>query len=225
MQSKKRKERKQEKKSEKFGERLRMVMDIKKIDQSDLVTALNIGYSQMSLWVNGRRKAGPKNTRRLSEYLECDFNWLFDGSGPAPEQSLTDIGYKERSSKLAKLVRIPVLGKVPAGIPELTEEHVNNYVSLPNAPKNCYALKVIGHSMEPEIRQDDYVLFVIDREAKPGDVVVVNDEFGDSMIKRLKEKDGEYYLVSDNPAYPTYRPDENYRIMGVIIGGWRPLKI
>ena len=138
---------------------------------------------------------------------------------------LAGVGLKGKGSRLADLHTIPVLGRVPAGIPESLTENVETYITLPGAPPDCYALRVTGESMAPGITHGDFVLFIIDREAKPGDIVVVNDEFGDSMIKRLKEKNGEYYLVSDNPAYPTYQPNENYRIMGVVIGGWRQLKI
>ncbi len=138
---------------------------------------------------------------------------------------IAGVGLREQGSRLAVLHAIPVLGRVPAGIPESLGENVETYITLPGAPPDCYALRVTGESMAPGIAHGDYALFVIDREAKPGDIVVVNDEFGDSMIKRLKEKDGDYYLVSDNPSYPTYQPNESYRIMGVVIGGWRQLKI
>ena len=83
--------------------------------------------------------------------------------------------------------------------------------------EGTYALRVKGESMTPIIRHDDTVLFRIDQEARPGDVVVVNDEFGDSMLKRLKKKDEEYWLTSDNQEYPAVRPNSHYRIMGVVV--------
>ena len=140
------------------------------------------------------------------------------------EQLERVVGIPHSNSKIAELYRIPVLGKVPAGMPVEVSEYTNEYIAVPGAPKGCFALRVHGESMEPNIRHDDYVLFVIDREAKPGDVVVVNDEFGDSMIKRLKEKDGEFFLVSDNPKFPTFKPNSHYRIMGVVIDAWRQVK-
>lgn len=130
-------------------------------------------------------------------------------------------GLTNEKSRMASMVRIPVLGKVPAGIPKEVSEHISEYISVPGAPENCFALRVNGPSMEPTIRHDDYVLFVIDKEARHGDVVVVNDEFGDSMIKRLRKKNEEYFLASDNPDYPTVRPNGDYRIMGVVIDAWR----
>ncbi len=142
-----------------------------------------------------------------------------------PDQP-TQIGLKEKNSKIAELQQIPVLGRVPAGFPNDLTEYVEKYIVLPDpTPPNSYALRVVGQSMEPAIAHDDYVLFVIGRQPSPGDVVVVNDEFGESMIKRFKIKGEEQYLISDNPAYPSFQPNELYRIMGIVIGGWRPLKI
>lgn len=134
------------------------------------------------------------------------------------------IGIPHQDSRLANIVSIPVLGRVPAGTPGQVCEHIEEYISVPGGREDSFALKVRGESMEPTIHHGDYVLFVIDQDARSGDVVVVNDEFGDSMIKRLKEKNGEYYLVSDNPKYPTYRPNGEYRVMGVVVDAWRQVK-
>lgn len=193
------------------------------MEQKDLIDFLNKDKSTISKWWNGDVIPGHKNSKLISDKFECNLYWLKTDQGePFPQK---EIGIKNKNSKLAELHQIPVLGKVPAGIPNTTEEYVEEYITLPNSPKNCYALKVSGESMEPGIKHGDYVLFVIDQDPKPGDVVVVNDEFGDSMIKRLKEKEGELFLVSDNPLYPTYKPNSEYRIMGLVVGGWRELKI
>ena len=37
------------------------------------------------------------------------------------------------------------------------------------------------------------------------------------MLKRLKKKDDEYWLTSDNPEYQAVRPNSHYRIMGVVV--------
>lgn len=209
-----------------FSERLQLVANRKKIEQADLARALNKSPAMINRWWNGKQAPGPKNLRELCEYFHCSFDWLKTGEGePFPAHQKPEPPPQTKESRFADLVHVPILGKVPAGFPQTVEEHIESYVTLPGVPSNCFALRVIGESMEPGIKHGDYVLFVIDREALPGDIVVVNDEFGDSMLKRLKEKGGEYYLVSDNPVYPTVQPNGDYRIMGVVIGGWRELKI
>lgn len=120
-------------------------------------------------------------------------------------------------SRIVPMVAVPLLGRVPAGIPEEVAEQVEEYIALPGVTEGTYALRVKGESMTPTIRHGDTVLFRIDQDAQPGDVVVVNDEFGDSMLKRLKKKDEEYWLTSDNQEYPAVRPNSHYRIMGVVV--------
>ena len=130
-----------------------------------------------------------------------------------------------QNSRIVPTVMVPLLGRVPAGIPEQVAEEVEEWIAMPGAQADTYALKVHGDSMLPELRHGDVVFFRIDRDPRPGDLVVVNDEFGDSMLKRLRSRDGEWYLVSDNPAYPTVRPNGEYRIMGVVVDAWRQLTI
>lgn len=55
---------------------------------------------------------------------------------------------------------------------------------------------------------------------------MVNNEFGDSMIKRYRVKpDGEVGLFSDNPEYPSFKPNEHYRILGKVLLAWRKIKV
>lgn len=205
-----------------YNKRLQLLIDRKKISPTDFGKIMGYDHAQISKIFAGKvKKPQRKTAQKIAEYFGANVDWVHTGAGTAfPEVEL-----KEPRSKIATLTPIPVLGRVPAGIPELAEEYIDSYVTIPDAPSDSYALKVTGESMEPGISHGDYVLFVIDQDAKHNDVVIVNDEFGDSMIKRLKERSGEYFLVSDNPKYPTYKPNGAYRIMGVVVGGWRPLKL
>lgn len=55
---------------------------------------------------------------------------------------------------------------------------------------------------------------------------MVNNEFGESMIKRYRVKpDGEVWLTSDNPEYPSFKPNEQYRIIGRAFLSWRKNKL
>lgn len=140
-----------------------------------------------------------------------------DGRYDIKEEEMVAKKRHRGGSDLVPLVAVPLLGRVPAGIPEQIEEQVEDYVAFPGVAQGTYALRAHGESMVPAIRHDDFVLFRIDQDARPGQVVVVNNEFGESMLKRLREKDGELWLTSDNPEYPAVRPNAHYRIMGVVV--------
>jgi SOS-response transcriptional repressor LexA len=124
------------------------------------------------------------------------------------------------------VVSVPVLGRVPAGFPDqVPQDLIVDYVSLPDAPPGSYALVVRGESMSPTVKDGDYVLLKPREDVRSGDVVVVNDEWGETMLKRYREKDGEPWLVSDNTEFPAFRPNDHYRIMGKVVGVWRRVRI
>ena len=117
---------------------------------------------------------------------------------------------------------VPVInGHVPAGFPDipLQQEQIVDYLYLPDIPKNSLAIKVKGESMSPTIRDDDYVVFVPAgiADLTNGDVVIVRNEWNELVVKRFRIKNGEIYLTSDNPEYPTIKPNENYKIVGKVI--------
>ena len=89
-------------------------------------------------------------------------------------------------------------------------------------PAGAYAWQVSGDSMlRPDgrgIRDGDVVFFVEETSPAHNDVVLVNDEFGDAVLKRLKLRpDGGYALVSDNPNYKSVTPNEAFRIVGKVV--------
>jgi len=229
-------------------------MDRKKIPQVDLANGIGVDRSMVSLWLNQKVKAPRRKTIvKVADFFGCDINWLANGTGePFPDKNKVtmtqhvgsaknvsqvqgdysgnmifgDIGREgEQDSRLIAMPIIPVLIRVSTDLPNVLQKNIERYISFPEAPKKCFALRVTDESMLPAFAHGDYVLFVVYLDPKPGDIVVVNDEFGDSTIRRLKEKEGELFLVSDNPAYPTFQPNENYRIMGVVVDNWRKMKI
>jgi len=208
--------------SEGFIDRLQVLVNGVGVSQRQLALKAKVDPGTVTRWRTKNTPPSFESVMKISKVWKCSFDWLAYGEGepfPPPTEN------PGKKSKLAEIVQIPVLGRVPAGIPNTLEEFTDEYISLPNVPKNCFALKVAGESMEPAFKHGDYVLFVIDQDIKNGDVVIVNDEFGESMVKRYKEKDKEQFLVSDNPAYPTYKPNGAYRIMGKVIGAWRQLNV
>lgn len=136
------------------------------------------------------------------------------------------VGLPAPVSRRVEVVSVPVYGRVPAGTPSQFVEEVER-LGIPGVPERTFGLIVSGSSMLlPDgtgIRDGEYALCVSNLELEPqhNDIVVVNDEYGDSMLKRLKiNKDGGFELVSDNPAYQRIIPNSGYSIVGVVIETW-----
>ena len=114
---------------------------------------------------------------------------------------LLDMNKKEPE---AKPIRIPVLGRIAAGIPlEMIEDVVDwEEIDAETAKLGpLFALKVEGHSMEPRILDGDVVIIHQQEDAESGDIVIASVNGDDATCKRLRKfKDG-IELVPNNPAY------------------------
>lgn len=154
----------------------------------------------------------------LSKCKGINPEWLETGEGEMFERG------DSSGPNVIPIKEIPVLGRISAGFPNLATQEVIEYISIPGTPENGFALVVRGGSMEPSFRDGDYVIFVEDADYKSNDVLIVLDEWGEAMVKRLKEKGGKRYLVSDNPAYPVVEPNEHFRVIGKVVKVWRDIK-
>ncbi len=88
---------------------------------------------------------------------------------------------------------------VMAGQPILAVENIEGY--LPWDEEDCFALHVRGDSMiEAGIFDGDKVVVRPQQTADHGDIVValLGDE---ATVKRLSRKNGEVWLMPENPAY------------------------
>ena len=102
------------------------------------------------------------------------------------------------------IVRIPVLGRVVAGIPIEACEDIIDYVGISKKEvksDNLFALKVRGDSMKPRIMENDTLIVRQQNDAESGDVVIALIDGQDSTCKKLiKHKDG-ISLISFNQEY------------------------
>ncbi|MCK4739064.1 MAG: hypothetical protein KAT46_03870 [Deltaproteobacteria bacterium] len=120
---------------------------------------------------------------------------------------------------------IPVLGRVPAGVPTVQDEDIIDYIQIPGMHMETFAVIISGESMMPTLRDGDFGLFMFTSDIKSGDIVVANNEFNETMVKRYRLKNGEQFLMSDNAEYQPITPNEHFRIVGKITGVWRNIKI
>ncbi|NOX87660.1 MAG: transcriptional repressor LexA [Calditrichaeota bacterium] len=119
-------------------------------------------------------------------------------------------------------VEIPLIGRVAAGFPILSEENVERYVPVPRAliktEGRYFALKVRGDSMiNAGIYEDDLLVVNSTNQAKNRDIVValINDEV---TVKRFMTEGGKPYLKAENPAYQDIHPAGDWLIQGKVVG-------
>ena len=96
--------------------------------------------------------------------------------------------------------RIPVVGVVTAGVPILAVENIEGYIPW-EGESGCFALRVRGDSMiGAGILDGDKVVVRPQKTAENGEIVValLDDS---ATVKRLRRKNGEVWLMPENPAY------------------------
>jgi phage repressor protein C with HTH and peptisase S24 domain len=79
----------------------------------------------------------------------------------------------------------------------------DGYINYPMRDPNAYALRCMGDSMRPRIREGEFVIIEPNSEPISGDEVLVKSLDGRVMIKTLLyQRDGRLHLLSVNEAHP-----------------------
>jgi repressor LexA len=124
---------------------------------------------------------------------------------------------------------IPIYGYVPAGHPFMSQENVvdtfevQRYISASN---DVFGLYVRGDSMKDAGLATNDLLFVDPNlEAKDGRMVVALVE-GEPTVKWFQKEGTSITLIPANKKYkpiPIQKHDENFKVLGVVIGMIRSL--
>jgi repressor LexA len=141
--------------------------------------------------------------------------------------SLTSRLSRERPG--ARLVEIPIVGRVAAGQPILAEERIEDTVQVDSffvgTSKKVYGLRVQGDSMIGDgILPGDYIFVKKQLNADDGDIVVamIDDE---ATVKRVYFEGDRIRFQPSNPRMaPIYVRRDDFRntmILGVVVGVYR----
>ena len=96
--------------------------------------------------------------------------------------------------------QIPVVGVVTAGLPILAVENQEGTMPWEGDPR-CFALRVRGESMMGAgILDGDRVVVRPQAYADDGQIVVARIE-DEATVKRLSRKNGQVWLLPENPAF------------------------
>ena len=113
-------------------------------------------------------------------------------------------GWEHVEPTVQKAVKIPVLGRVAAGIPIEAIEDVLDYEEITEklaSTGTFFALRIKGDSMTPKIQDGDTVIVRQQNTAKSGDIVIAKVNGDDACCKRLVINSQGVILQSFNTAY------------------------
>lgn len=112
-------------------------------------------------------------------------------------------------------VRIPVLGRVVAGIPIEAVEEILDYEEITPemaATGDFFALQVRGDSMLPTLKDGDVVIVKKQPTVDSGDIAIVLVNGNDATVKEIKESPAGITLIGHNVAVYTPRFYSNEEI-------------
>lgn len=193
-----------------FSQNLRAIMYNREITQAQMSSELMIAKTTISGWMNGKRVPKMEKIDLLCSYLNCTRADLMEPPG-------------SKLRKVVKGVKIPVLGRVAAGIPIEAITDILDYEEITETMSmtgEYFGLKIKGNSMLPRIADGDVVIVRCQPDAESGQVVIVQINGNTATCKKLVKHTSGISLVSFNPEYePMFFSNEDVERLPVTIIG------
>ncbi len=180
-----------------MNEKIRYLRKLNGLTLEEVGSAVGVGKSTVRKWESG----DIENMRRdkiasLAAALHTTPAYL--------------MGWEEDESTATSspnAVKIPVLGRVAAGLPITAVENILDYEEIPHslaATGEFVALQIKGQSMEPRIYEGDIVIVRVQPTAETGDLAVVIVNGDEATVKKIKILPEGILLQPFNPAYQPF---------------------
>lgn len=177
-----------------LGKRIKTIRKVNGLTLLELGKAVGISESTAQRYEDGKIKSVSIDmVRKFSQALNTPLQALMGWDKNTNIESPTQTGHG---------VRIPVLGRVVAGIPiEATQEILGYEEITPDLAKTgeFFALQVKGDSMLPKLEEGDIVIVKCQGDVETGDIAIVLVNGNEATIKQVKKVDGGIMLYGFNP--------------------------
>lgn len=182
-----------------------------KMNQQALADAVGIKEDTVSNWFRRKSASYSKYLPQIAEALGTTTEYLLTGTGPKQKRAVSDsdtsLPTGAEHLDLGTFHRIPILGRISAGLPLYAEQHIEGYtVTDLNGQAEYFALIVHGDSMNALGIQDGYRIIVRRQdEVENGEVAVVMVGDEDATVKRFYASGDTVTLVPQS-TNPEHRP-------------------
>lgn len=163
------------------------------LTQVELANKLHVANGTVAMWETGKREPNFETIQKIAELFNVTVDDLIGSSreGIAPSKK--------------KGVKIPVLGRVAAGIPITAIEEVLDYEEIEESlakTGDFYGLQIRGTSMEPKFSEGDVVIVRQQSDVESGEIAIVLVNGDDATCKRVVKHENGLSLISLNPSFP-----------------------
>lgn len=175
-----------------IGKNIKRMRELNGYTQEELGQKLNISGKTVSSWEIDRTQPKMNMVQQMSE--------LFGGL-------MSDIiEDKPFETRRINGVRIPVLGRVQAGMPIEAIQEIIDYEEISEEMARSgefFGLQIKGDSMEPKFSPGDVVIVRKQCTLENGQIGIVIVNGTDATVKRVvKHDEGGLSLIALNPSYP-----------------------
>lgn len=191
------------------GEIIKMLRDKQGMSQEDLASRIGVSRTMIAKYESGESSPSQKVVP-LARLFGVTTDYI--------------LGNSENPHPPVKGNRIPVLGRVAAGVPFEAIQNIEDYEEIPDSwgdPREYFALKIQGHSMEPRIWDGDIIIVKKQNDVDSGQIAVVLVDGEDATVKQIKKSDSGITLIGFNPAVYSphfYTAEEVEKLPVSIIG-------
>lgn len=196
---------------ETFRINLKKYLQQKNKKQSDLAKYLNVSNQTITNYAKGYNSPRMDKVDKIAEFFNIERSDL--------------IGHNEQvyEPPKPKMIKIPVLGEVAAGMPIDAIENIIDYEEITENLAHTgefFGLKIKGDSMYPMICDKDIVIVKKQPNVENGEVAIVLVNGNEATCKKIKKDTQGITLVPKNPEYKekTYTNKEIQTLPVTIIG-------
>lgn len=180
--------------------------------QIDLCKRIGVTQGALSGWENEKFEPDISSLKKMSEIFSVSVDYIL-GIDNDPEPVI----------QIKKGIKIPVLGRVQAGIPVEAVEDIIDYEEIPQEMARngeYFALEVRGDSMLPKFTEGDVVIVRKQCDVESGDIAIVRVNGDDATMKKLVKHSNGISLVPLNPSFePMFYTNEEVHSLPIDVAG------
>lgn len=192
------------------GQRITKLRKERDLQQKEVAAAIGMNRIVLNRIELGKRPLRDDEAVALADFFHVTTDYLLKGVTAQPRDK--------------KGVRIPVLGRVVAGIPIEAVEEILDYEEITPelaATGEFFALQVKGDSMLPTLKDGDVVIVKKQPTVDSGDIAIVLVNGNEATVKEVKESPGGITLIGHNVAVytPQFYSNEEIKSLPVEVLG------
>lgn len=187
----------------KFSDMLTYLRKREHLSQQDLANETGLKRSAISMYETGQREPDFETLEIFADFFNVNMDTLLGKSGQ--NSATSALPSDAIPIDFSEYHRIPILGRISAGLPLYAEEHIEGYtITDLNGGAEYFALRVHGDSMNAAGINDGYLIIVRRQdEVEQGEIAVVMVGGDDATVKRFYSSETTVTLMpqSTNPEH------------------------